>query len=43
MGHQIPWAYAQGYVLPSLRGYRIAQLQNLRFSLSSSVEVTRSK
>ena len=28
-----PWAYAQGYVLPSLRDYEIVQLQNSRVGL----------
>jgi hypothetical protein len=28
-----PWAYAHGYMLPSLRDSGSAQLQNLRFGL----------
>jgi hypothetical protein len=31
--HQNPWAYAQGYLLPSLRDYKTAQPQNVRIVL----------
>jgi hypothetical protein len=43
MGHwfSIPWAYAQGYTLPSLRDYHIAQVQRAQARTCEPHSLTR--